>query len=73
MANHEYTLREVRELHDLPLPELMFRAQTVHREHHKQPKLSWIELKEYVEDAPAARGKFLFRPRRDIRLESPTA
>ena len=45
----------------------------MHREHHKQPKLSWIELKEYVEDAPAARGKFLFRPRRDIRPESPTA
>jgi len=34
LAHHEYTLREVRELHDLPLPELMFRAQTVHREHH---------------------------------------
>jgi biotin synthase len=34
LANHEYTLREVRAIHDLPLPELMYRAQTVHREHH---------------------------------------
>jgi biotin synthase len=34
VAPHEYTLREVRTIHDLPLPELMFRAQTVHREHH---------------------------------------
>jgi len=44
----------------------------MHREHHLQPKLSWIELKEYVEDAPAVSGKFLFLPRRDIQLESPT-
>ena len=44
----------------------------MHREHHLQPKLSWIELKEYVEDAPVASGKLLLLPRRDIRLESPT-
>ena len=44
----------------------------MHREHHLQPKLSWIELKEYVEDAPAVSGKLLFLPRRDIQLESPT-
>jgi len=29
------TLREVRALYDLPLTELVFRAQAVHREHHK--------------------------------------
>ena len=29
------TLDEIRALHDLPLPELMFRAQAVHREHHR--------------------------------------
>jgi biotin synthase len=30
----EWTLKDVRELHDLPLTELVFRAQQVHREHH---------------------------------------
>ena len=45
----------------------------MHREHHVQPKLSWIELKEYVEDAPVVSGKLLLLPRRDIRLEPPTA
>jgi biotin synthase len=34
LSKHEYTLREVRAIHDLPLPDLMYRAQTVHREHH---------------------------------------
>jgi fatty acid desaturase len=44
---------------------------SVHREHHLQPKLSWVELREYVEDAPAARGRWPLRlPRRDIRLEA---
>jgi fatty acid desaturase len=44
---------------------------SVHREHHLQPKLSWIELREYVEDAPAVRGRRPLRlPRRDIRLEA---
>ena len=31
---HDYRVDEVRALHDLPLLELVFRAQTVHREHH---------------------------------------
>jgi len=39
----------------------------MHRQHHLQPKLSWIELKEYVEDAP---GHFRFFSR-DIRIEAP--
>jgi len=39
----------------------------MHREHHRQPKVSWIELKEYVEDAPVRSGKLLRFPRRDIR------
>jgi biotin synthase len=30
------TLAEVRALHDLPLPELLFRAHAVHREHHPE-------------------------------------
>lgn len=39
---------------------------SMHREHHMQPKLAWIELKPYVEDAPA----YALLPRRDIRFES---
>jgi biotin synthase len=34
VATTEYTLKQVRDIHDLPLPELMFRAQAVHRQHH---------------------------------------
>jgi fatty acid desaturase len=41
----------------------------IHREHHLQPKLSWIELKEYVENAPVNRGKLRFLSR-DIRIEA---
>jgi fatty acid desaturase len=44
----------------------------MHREHHFQPKLSWIELKEYVEDAPVVSRKLRLLPQRDIRLESQT-
>jgi biotin synthase len=32
---HVFTLREVREIHDLPLTELVHRAQGVHRQHHQ--------------------------------------
>jgi biotin synthase len=31
---HDWTVAEARALHDLPLTELMFRAQTLHRAHH---------------------------------------
>ena len=34
LSRHQYTVAEVRAIHDLPLPELMLRAQIVHREHH---------------------------------------
>jgi len=43
-----------------------------HRQHHLQPKLAWIELKQYVEDAPVGSRQGLL-PRRDIRLESTSA
>src|SRR5438105_3648306 len=33
MPRHDWSLPEVRALHDLPLLELTYRAQTVHREH----------------------------------------
>ncbi len=32
-ARHDWTEEEARALHDLPLPELLFRAQSVHRRH----------------------------------------
>lgn len=32
---HDWSLKEVRSLHDLPLTELAFRAQEVHRQHHE--------------------------------------
>ncbi len=41
----------------------------MHRQHHLQPNVSWIELKDYVEDSPVEGGKLLRFPRRDIRLE----
>jgi biotin synthase len=34
-SRHNVTLHEVRALYDLPLTELVFRAQSVHRQHHK--------------------------------------
>ncbi|MFT3923376.1 MAG: biotin synthase BioB [Myxococcales bacterium] len=34
-VRHDWTRKEVRELHDLPLVELVFRAQEVHRQHHE--------------------------------------
>ncbi len=32
---HDWTYQDARAIHDLPLPELVFRAQTVHRQHHR--------------------------------------
>jgi len=34
LPKHDYTLAEVRAIHDLPIPDLVMRAQLVHREHH---------------------------------------
>lgn len=41
---------------------------SMHRQHHLQPKLSWIELWRFVEPAPPGVPKW--RPLRDIRLGS---
>jgi fatty acid desaturase len=41
---------------------------SMHREHHLQPRLSWIELRAFVVPAPAGVSKW--RPRRDIRLDT---
>lgn len=40
---------------------------SMHREHHLQPKLSWLELRRYVQAAPRRRWWW---PQRDIRLYS---
>jgi len=34
LPKHDYTVKEVRAIHDLPIPDLVMRAQLVHREHH---------------------------------------
>jgi biotin synthase len=41
---HDWTLREVRDIHDLPLMDLLFRAQTVHREHFGEHKVQLCSL-----------------------------
>src|ERR1700759_1742995 len=38
------TLQEVRAIHDLPLTELVFRAQTVHRQHHQPDSVQLCTL-----------------------------
>jgi len=40
----DYTLKAVRAIHDLPLPELILRAQTVHREHHPAGEVQLCSL-----------------------------
>jgi fatty acid desaturase len=40
---------------------------SMHREHHLQPKLSWIELRPYVQSAPRGNGWW---PQRDIRFNA---
>ena len=41
---HDYTVNEVRQIHDLPIPELVFRAQAVHREHHAPTEMQLCSL-----------------------------
>jgi biotin synthase len=41
---HDWTLAEIRALHDLPLLELVYRAQGVHREHHANNKVQLCTL-----------------------------
>ncbi len=45
---------------------------SMHREHHLQPRLSWLELGRYVKSAPSGEG-FRFWPRRDIRQDKEAA
>jgi biotin synthase len=41
---HDYSLDEIRAIHDLPLTELLFRAQTVHRQHHAPDEVQLCTL-----------------------------
>lgn len=41
---HDWTLREIEEIHALPLPELLFRAQSVHRAHHDPSQVQGCAL-----------------------------
>ena len=41
---HDWTETEIRQIHDLPFPELIFRAQTVHREHHRPDEVQLCTL-----------------------------
>lgn len=43
-AGHAWTLAEARAVHDLPITELVFRAQTVHRQHHDADRVQLCSL-----------------------------
>jgi biotin synthase len=43
-VRHDYTVEEVRALHDLPLNRLVWQAQTVHQEHHKADEVQLCAL-----------------------------
>ena len=44
MTRHDWTLDEIREIHALPLPDLIYRAQTVHRAHHSPDEVQGCVL-----------------------------
>jgi biotin synthase len=44
LSRHDTTAAEVRAIHDLPIPDLILRAQTVHREHHPSTDVQLCSL-----------------------------
>ena len=44
MTRHDWTLDEIRELHDLPLMDLVYRAQTAHRAHFGEHEVQLCSL-----------------------------
>jgi biotin synthase len=44
VIRHDWSLEEIRELHDLPLLELVFRAATVHRQYHDPREMQVCKL-----------------------------
>jgi biotin synthase len=43
-TKHDWTLQEIGEIYSLPMPELLFRAQTVHRAHHAPDRVQTCRL-----------------------------
>lgn len=43
-SRHDWTIQEIKEIYNLPLPELIFRAQTVHRQFHKPDEVQACQL-----------------------------
>ena len=41
---HDWTTKEIEEIYNLPLPELIFRAQTEHRKYHKTDEIQGCQL-----------------------------
>jgi biotin synthase len=44
LSRAQYTVAEVRAIHDLPIPDLVLRAQLVHREHHRASEVQLCSL-----------------------------
>jgi biotin synthase len=44
VLRYDWTLPEIRTIHDLPLPQLMLRAQTVHQQHHAPEEVQLCSL-----------------------------
>jgi biotin synthase len=44
VIRHDWTVAEIRAIHDLPLPQLMLRAQTVHHAHHAADEVQLCSL-----------------------------
>ena len=44
VIRHDWTIAEIRAIHDLPLPQLMLRAQTVHQQHHQPEEVQLCSL-----------------------------
>ena len=44
MIRHDWTLPQIRAIHDLPLPQLMLRAQTQHHQHHQPEEVQLCSL-----------------------------
>jgi biotin synthase len=44
LIRHDFTLEEIRAIHDLPIPELVLRAQLVHREFHQPDEVQLCAL-----------------------------
>jgi biotin synthase len=44
VIRHDYTVEEVRALHDLPLNRLILKAQTIHQEHHRADEVQLCAL-----------------------------